>query len=154
MCIRDSPEVIAADTVAAFEKYNVLSERELESRYEVWTEQYAVMANIEAETATSIAKTMLLPAAIRYLAEVEGAGVGSVSAEIKPLVESLVSRIGDLEQANIYPDGIEGLDLAVYARDNQLAKMADVREVADKLEKIVADDLWPLPKYSEILFIK
>ncbi len=148
------PEVVAPDTVTAFEKYNVLSERELESRYEVWTEQYAVMANIEAETATSIAKTMILPAAIRYLAEVEGAGVGSVSAEIKPLVESLVGRIGDLEKANVYPDGVEGMDLAVYARDNQLAKMADVREVADKLEKIVADDLWPLPKYSEILFIK
>ena len=67
------PEVVAPDTVTAFEKYNVLSERELESRFEVWTEQYAVMANIEAETATSIAKTMILPAAIRYLAEVEGA---------------------------------------------------------------------------------
>ena len=32
--------------------------------------------------------------------------------------------------------------------------MANVREVADKLEKIVPDDLWPLPKYSEVLFIK
>ena len=69
------PEVIAADTVAAFEKYNVLSERELEARFEVWIEQYSMLANIEAETAASIAKTMILPAAIRYLAEVEGAGV-------------------------------------------------------------------------------
>ena len=42
----------------------------------------------------------------------------------------------------------------MYARDNQLAAMAEVREAADKLEKVVADDLWPLPKYSEILFIK
>ena len=56
----------------------------------------------------------------------------------------------------MYPDGIdaEGLDLAVYARDEQLAKMHDVREVADRLERIVSDDLWPLPKYSEMLFIK
>ena len=65
------PEVIAAGTVAAFEKYEVLSERELEARFEVWVEQYAIMANIEAETAASIAKTMILPAAIRYLARVE-----------------------------------------------------------------------------------
>ena len=62
--------------------------------------------------------------------------------------------IDELDEANVYPDGVEGLELAEYARDNQLAAMAEVREVADQLEKVVADDLWPLPKYSEILFIK
>ena len=46
------------------------------------------------------------------------------------------------------------MELAIYARDNQLAAMAEVREVADKLEKVIADDLWPLPKYSEILFVR
>jgi glutamine synthetase len=148
------PEVIAPATVAAFEKYHVLSERELESRFEVWAEQYAMMANIEAETATSMAKTMILPAAIRYLGEVDGAGVTAVAGEVKPLIEELSAKIAELERANVHPDETEGLDLAIYARDNQLAKMADVREVADKLEGIVADDLWPLPKYSEILFIK
>ncbi|MGZ5420470.1 MAG: glutamine synthetase III family protein, partial [Solirubrobacterales bacterium] len=60
------PEVLSEPTVTAFEKYEVLSERELESRYEVWMEQYAVNANIEAETTDSIARTMLLPAAMRY----------------------------------------------------------------------------------------
>ena len=76
------------------------------------------------------------------------------SGRSEPLVEDLVSALGELEEANAYPDGVEGLDLAVYARDNQIAAMAKVRDAADKLEKIVADDLWPLPKYSEILFIK
>ena len=65
-----------------------------------------------------------------------------------------MDRIHELEEANRYPDGVEGLELAEYARDKQLAKMHEVREVADTLELIVADDLWPLPKYSEILFIK
>ena len=46
------------------------------------------------------------------------------------------------------------MDLAIYARDEQIAAMATVREAADKLEKVVADDLWPLPKYEEMLFIK
>ena len=55
--------MLADDTVAAFENYNVLSERELESRFEVWVEQYVIRANIEAETAADIARTMLLPAA-------------------------------------------------------------------------------------------
>jgi glutamine synthetase len=59
-----------------------------------------------------------------------------------------------LDEANAYPDGVEGLTLAEHARDRQLAAMANVREAADRLEKVVADDLWPLPKYSEILFVR
>jgi glutamine synthetase len=70
------------------------------------------------------------------------------------LTEQFVNAIRDLETANGYPDGVEGLKLAEYARDSQLTAMATVRELADKLERVVADDLWPLPKYSEILFIK
>ena len=58
-----------------------------------------------------------------------------------------------LEKANEDP-GLEGVALAEYFRDTVLPAMADVREVADRLERLVADDLWPLPKYSEILFIK
>jgi glutamine synthetase len=148
------PEVIAPATIAAFEKYHVLSARELEARFEVWIEQYTILANIEAETTASIAKTMLLPASLRYLAEVAASGVSGPAEELRPLIDSLHAAIGELEAANMYPDGIAGLDLAIYARDNQLAKMADVRASADRLEKVVADDLWPLPKYSEILFIK
>ena len=148
------PEVIAPATVAAFEKYHVLSARELEARFEVWVEQYAMLANIEAETTASIAKTMLLPAAIRYLAESEAASVGPLVEQLRALAEGLIAEVGRLEEANRHPDGVDGLDLAIYARDNQVAKMADVRVIADQLEKVVADDLWPLPKYSEILFIK
>jgi glutamine synthetase len=46
------------------------------------------------------------------------------------------------------------MELATYARDNQLTALAEVREAADKLERVVPDDLWPLPKYSEILFVR
>ncbi|MDQ3572446.1 MAG: glutamine synthetase III [Actinomycetota bacterium] len=148
------PEVISEPTVAAFGKYSVLSERELESRYEVWLEQYVIRANIEAETTEAIARTMLLPAGLRHLAMIDAAGVGSLAGDVKGLIEDLNTAIGKLAQANGYPDGVEGLELAEYARDHQLAAMNTVREAADKLEKVVADDLWPLPKYSEILFIK
>jgi glutamine synthetase len=148
------PEVTAAQTVEMFEKYDVLSERELESRFEVWIEQYVINANIEAETAHDIAKTMLLPAALRHLALCGEAGLPGVNQEASALTAKLIAAIEKLEQANIYPDGVEGLELSVYARDNQLTAMAEVREVADKLEKVVADDLWPLPKYSEVLFVR
>ena len=140
--------------MGAFEKYEVLSKRELESRFEVWVEQYVINANIEAETAAMIARTMLLPAALRHLALIDAAEVSELAGEARALVDEFVAAIKELESANVYPDGVEGLDLAIYARDNQLTAMAKVREVADRLEKIVADDLWPLPKYSEILFVE
>jgi glutamine synthetase len=148
------PEVLADQTVQAFEKYEVLSHRELESRYEVWLEQYVIRANIEAETAAAIARTMLLPAALRHVALVDAAGLDELAAEARSLVSEFADAISALDEANVYPDGAEGLDLALYVRDEQLAAMAKVRELADELEKVVADDLWPLPKYSEILFIK
>src|SRR5215204_270309 len=148
------PEVLADASVSAFEKYDVLSKRELESRYEVWCEQYITRANIETETAASMARTMLLPAAMRHIALVEAAGMEALATEARTLTGEFADAITALEEANQYPDGVEGLDLAIYARDNQLTALARVRELGDQLEKIVADDLWPLPKYSEILFIK
>jgi glutamine synthetase len=148
------PEVLAEPSVSAFEKYEVLSHRELESRYEVWTEQYTMRANIEAETAASMARTMLLPAALRHVALVEAAGMEALASETRALVGEFVEAIGELEAANVYPDGVEGLELAIHARDGQLTALERVRELGDALERIVADDLWPLPKYSEILFIK
>ncbi len=150
------PEVIAPSTVEAFDEYRVLSERELEARYDVWIEQYAINANIEAETAASMARTMIIPATLRHLALVDAGGSGILASESRELLDDLIDRTKALESANLYPDGIEddGLDLANYARDEQLTAMHEVRVVADKLEKIVADDLWPLPKYSEMLFIK
>jgi glutamine synthetase len=148
------PEVLSEDTVQAFGKYEVLSHRELESRFEVWSEQYTTRANIEAETAAMIAKTMLLPAAMRHVALVEAAGLDAIAAEVRSLTSEFAEAIGALEEANSYPDGVEGLELAVYARDNQLTAMDRLRELGDQLEKVVADDLWPLPKYSEILFVR
>ncbi len=149
------PEVMAPETIAAFEKYGVLSERELESRYEVWVEQYALRANIESETAHTIAKTMILPAALRYLGLIAESGVAEgVAGEIREHLDAMGQALLALEEANAYPDDLEGIELAIHARDKQLAAMGEVREAADKLERVVADDLWPLPKYEEMLFIK
>ncbi len=148
------PEVLSPSSIEAFGSYGVLSERELESRYEVWLENYITRANIEAETTENIARTMLLPAALRHLALLEAAEVSQLTEEARPLFEALLARIGELAEANVYPDGAEGMELAKHARDRQLTAMAGVRDAADALEKVVADDLWPLPKYSEILFVR
>ncbi len=158
--LRTSPDalpwLIDKQTVATFKKYKVLSKRELESRYEVFTEQYVMTINIEAETAASIGRTMLLPAAIRYLNELRETGLEDLIGEIEPLVKELHFALLKLEDANLdanHPHGTPQKE-ALYMRDTVIPAMEDVRDVADRLERLVADDLWPLPKYSEMLFIK
>jgi glutamine synthetase len=137
----------------------VLSERELHSRYEVAVEQYITTINIEAETAASIARTMLLPAAIRWLVTLEsikgGTAAGRLVEETSGLVDKLTEAIFELEAANInHPENDSDIGAAKYVQTTVMDAMSAVREVADRLERIVPDDLWPLPKYSEILFIK
>jgi glutamine synthetase len=135
----------------------VLSERELHSRYEVAVEQYVTTINIEAETAASIARTLLLPAAIRWLETLQKVGVTALIDESTALIDEFVEAIFALERANAdenHPEDDHGLDGAKYMQGTVIPAMADLRKVADRLERIVPDDLWPLPKYSEILFIK
>jgi glutamine synthetase len=161
--LRQTPEalpwLIEPSTVKAFEAYDVLSERELHARYEVFLEQYITTINIEGETAATIARTMLLPAAITWSSSLgvagDGAGVTRLKAEIDGLLDQFVETVFALEEANAgHPDSGDPLEGAKYVQGTVLPAMAAAREVADKLEKIVPDDLWPLPKYSEILFIK
>jgi glutamine synthetase len=150
------PWLVEKGTVALFKKYSVLSKRELESRHEVFLEQYATKINIESETAVSIARTQILPAAVRYLNELRAAGLDELIGELEPLIKELHFALLKLEDANLADnqDDSSPVKWAAYVHDRVVSGMEDVREVADRLEKIVADDLWPLPKYSEMLFIK
>jgi glutamine synthetase len=150
------PYLITDDATTVFSNYGVLSQRELESRYEVFLEQYVTKLNIEAETAAAIAKTMLLPAAARHLALLLSAQLGELASETEALIGTFVDAISELETANLEENQPEGdlMKHAEYIRDTTVPAMSVVREAADKLEKVVADDLWPLPKYSEILFVK
>jgi glutamine synthetase len=156
--LRTTPEalpwLVEHQTIQAFERYEVLSERELESRYEVLVEQYATRLNIEAETAASIARTMIVPATVRHLAELKAADAEVLIGEVEPLLDELVTTIRALEELNARSGALDSLEHAKFMRDQIIPAMDAVRGVADKLERIVADDLWPLPKYSEMLFIK
>ena len=153
------PWLVDSSTVEVFEKYEVLSERELESRYEVLVEQYVTTVNIEGETAAAIARTMLLPAAIQWYAVLDEAddnkGVARLKGELGELIDEFVDAVFALEAANRdHPEDVSILDEAKYVQDTVMGAMDDARAVADRLEKVVPDHLWPLPKYSEILFIK
>jgi glutamine synthetase len=150
------PYLINDQTQELFSNYGVLSKRELDSRYEVFLEQYVAKLNIEAETAASIARTMLLPAAARHVALMLSAQLPELASEVESLITTFVDAIRALETANLAENQPHDdiLRHSEYMRDTTIPAMEQVREAADQLEKVVADDLWPLPKYSEILFIK
>ncbi len=150
------PYLVADETITVFDNYGVLSQREIESRYEVSLEQYVTKLNIEAETAAAIARTMLLPAGARYLALLLEAQLSELASETSDLISTFGTAIKGLETANLEENQPHGdlLEHANYMQNTVLPAMSDVRVAADKLEKNIADDIWPLPKYAEILFIK
>jgi glutamine synthetase len=154
------PHLVADETVAAFEHYDVLTRRELEARLEILAEQYTTKINIEGETAAQIARTMIIPATVQHLARLRAAGdggaLGGLIEETTGLLDELVGALRTLEERNLHhpDDSAEVLEHARYVRDQVVPAMDATRAAADKLERIVSDDLWPLPKYSEVLFIK
>src|SRR6202042_598140 len=102
------PWLVEKSTVAAFKKYKVLSKRELEARYEVFTEQYVININIEAETEATIARTMVLPAAVRYLNELRASGLDELVGEVEPDLKEFHFALTNLEGANLdesHPEG-------------------------------------------------
>jgi glutamine synthetase len=158
------PVLIAPKNIAMFSKYGVLSEREMHSRYEVYAERYCKDINAEALCALSMAKTMILPAAYRYQGELAStasalqaigkkAHLGTLE-KLTVLVAELEACIENLEAAaeNHLPGDV--LAHCKHYSDQVIPAMNAVRTVADKLESIIADDLWPLPTYREMLFIK
>ncbi len=148
------PQFITPNTVQVFSKYKVLDKRELHARYEVYVEQYIAKVNIEAETAANMARTLILPAALRQIALCKAAGIAVLTDEIVDATEDFITRLAVLEKANANHPHATPIKHAIYMRDTIITAMQSVREVADALEGLVADDLWPLPKYQEILFVK
>jgi glutamine synthetase len=160
------PVIIEPETIALFSKYKVYSEKELRSRFNILSEAYVKALMIEGKTALNMAKTMILPAGLRYQREVgesiaaaKAAGAGSPAglesfATLVSTIGEFTKEIGKLEKAlNHHAEG-EPYDHAKHAREHVFTALGSVREVADKLETMVADDLWPLPTYREMLFIK
>ncbi len=156
------PQLITPESVELFERYGVFTERELHSRYEVRLEQYAMTIAVEAKLALEIGSTVILPAAVRYqtelaqnVAAMKAAGFPaqtSLLEQVSAPVADLTGAIADLRAAlAVHSEG--SLAEALYARDELLPAMAAVRVAADALEGVVADDLWPLPTYQEMLYI-
>jgi glutamine synthetase len=155
------PELVSDDAMELFSKYSVFSHREMHSRYEIGLEQYAQSIGVEARSTLEIATTAVLPAALRYQTEValnigamKAAGVETDTAPLLAIsgpVSDLRSGIAGLSGA-LGAHADSAYDEAKHAQDSLLPAMAAVRAAADQLEGMVADDLWPLPTYQEMLF--
>jgi glutamine synthetase len=150
------PHLVTPEAVAVFERHGVLSERELEARYEVFVEQYATRVGIEGVTAARIARRLLMPAGLQHRQLLAGAGgplAGTLTDELDEVLERLHDALRALEAAN-GRDGDEGSERALRMRDEVLPAMAALREAADQLEDMVAGGLWPLPRYVDLLYVR
>ncbi|MFH1716421.1 MAG: glutamine synthetase III [Planctomycetota bacterium] len=159
--------IMDKENVAVFKKHGVLTDAELHARTEILLEAYSMSINIEAMTMLNMAKRQILPACVKYSAAL-GDAVGSVSAagaDAQPqrellenvcrLIAAMKSNISQLEKAVTGTQKVaDSTKQARLYRDEVVPAMAALREATDELETIVDADLWPIPTYAEMLFVR
>lgn len=160
------PALTNETSVAVFEKFNVFTEAELESRVEILYENYAKEINIEARTMIDMAGKQIIPAVIKYatsLAESINAVKSACDADVSVQTELLMETSDLLSEAKTALSKLteaaekasameEGRAQAVFYRDTVKAAMDELRAPVDKLEMIVEKDMWPMPSYGDLLF--
>ena len=156
----DTPQAlkafIAKKNIKVLEKYNVLSETEVNSRYEVFMDEYKTKVQIEGELALDMARTMIMPVAIRQQSEIVSNLKKLFAIEMENGLDAQVQHaqwIGNLITS--LSTCSNNLEKAVKTTNSKkiLSCMAKLRKSVDELEGLVSDEYWPLPKYSEMLFI-
>ena len=145
----------APANVKMFEKYHVYTKRELESRYEVFLEDYHRRIHIEGEVALEIATSMICPVVAQEFSKLAAAAAAAKAAGVKNGVKALAQSASDLgaklDELKAKSDALRKALGGLH--EEILAAMADLRVVVDSIEKNVSDECWPLPKYREMLFV-
>ncbi len=159
--------ILEKDNVAVLARHNVLSEEELHARVEILLEAYLKTINIEALTTLDMARRQILPASADYagslassVLSVKEAG-GSVKAlsaklgEVTELIDALDGAIAALDAVRCKASGLDDTAAKAQCYNKEVVPaMNAVRDAADKLESIVDAEVWPLPSYAEMLFIR
>jgi glutamine synthetase len=153
--------------VKVFERHGVLTREELQARTDILLETYSLAVNIEALTMISMAKRQIVPAVEQYAQSlagtVEALSEAKVSAKapkaklqkVCALLDDLADHAADLEKTLAEAKGIEDtLKKAAAYRDAVAPGMKAVRKAADELETLVDAELWPLPTYGQMLFMR
>jgi glutamine synthetase len=159
------PQLVTKDAVTLLERFKILNEREVHARYEVFLEAYNKTINIEGQLMTLMANRYILPAALEYQRQI-GASVaavragGSSSAQAKKLLGRYTKLV---DKFKVQTDQLTTLlehgggaaeKHAKYMRDKVVPAMAKLREIGDEIEVLTPSNLWPLPTYREMLFVK
>ena len=161
------PYLVTDKTVKVFERQNVLTKAELESRAEINYETYSKTINIEAKTMIDMAGKQYIPAIIKYVTNLANS-VNSVtsacaSADTSVQTELLTkcsALLTEAQKALVNLENVtakaatkaEGQEQAVYFRKVVFPAMDALRSPIDELEMIVDQDFWPVPTYSDLLF--
>lgn len=158
------PELLSLEVMGLFERTGVLTSAELHSRFEVYAEQYINSIDVEAKLMINMATTMIYPAAVTYLSELSATASNlqdlgitldnGVAQSVATEANALMVAVGKLSAARAKHDFDSVQDHMTFLAGTVRGLMTDVRTHADTLETLIADELWPLPKYSEMLFIK
>ncbi|MCL5104840.1 MAG: glutamine synthetase III [Armatimonadetes bacterium] len=155
--------MIDKENEALMAKHSVLSKHEWHARHEILLERYIKEINIEAQTMLYMAKRQILPAAVEYsgvvansLSAIKAAGATSkaqtkILKDLLDLIDSLQVNIVSLEESL---DKAAEKETAEAYRDLVIPAMIKVREASDQIEAVVDFELWPLPTYAEMLFMK
>jgi glutamine synthetase len=170
--VKDTTEAldffIAKKYETMFEEHNVFNKRELHARYHIWQETYVKKVDIETKLMEDIALTKVLPATMAYLKELTATvtNLQAVGAETSSIVDLIkeISSLANNVKTEVYQmmedrekvEAIEDVGARAKAFSKEVkAKHHDkLRNSVDKLEMLVADEFWPLPKYSEMLFMR
>jgi glutamine synthetase len=159
------PQIVTKECVGLFEKYKILNGRELHARYEIFLENYNKTINIEGQLMVLMANRYILPAAIEYQKQIALSvaalrAVGATGAQTEKLLATyaaLVDRLkgeADTLAGLLEHEGSGAEAHAAYMRDTVVPAMAALREVGDAVEVLTPHELWPLPTYREMLFVK
>lgn len=168
--VKTTPEALKAfiekDTFRIFEKFNVLSKKELESRYEIYQEEYTKQVNIEAQTMVQMANKQYLPAISSFLQEqvdlltslqasgLKNPGVKRIVDELNNGLGTVYEKTAKLEKATVLTQAIEHADKRGLAfKDKVVPAMNELRVAVDAMETITSSDRWPVPSYAEMLFL-
>ena len=147
-----------------FESTGVLSPVELESRYEVYSEQYILSIEVEAKLVIEMAKSTIYPVAMQYLSDISSTSASmtamgvemdnSIAKTVAAEANAMITAVGKLSAAMEEEDFATTEEHMQFCAKIIRSLMDEVRLHADALEAEVSDELWPLPKYREMLFIK
>src|SRR5688572_6812119 len=159
------PQLVTKDAIALLEKFKILNAREVHARYEIFLENYNKTINVEGQLMVLIANRYILPAALEYqrntgqsVAAVKAGGGSSVQgkkllAQYTKLVDRFKTQTDALAAALEHGNG-SAEKHAKYMRDKVVPAMEKLRATGDEIEVLTPHEIWPLPTYREMLFVK